>query len=134
MVSDRSCANTQALPEGQPVRPELQHFSKYASLFPVTDDAPMQAGGDPDADAQGKDDGAGDDGHDEFQGRTKPGPPNPTTREVDHHEASGHAVYRMWCSDCIQGRGRCNMHRQVNHEGETVPVLSWDYGFLATRG
>ena len=30
---------------------------------------------------------------------------NPTSREKQEHEDSGHAVYRSWCSVCFEGRG-----------------------------
>ena len=30
---------------------------------------------------------------------------NPTRREKQEHEDSGHAVYRSWCAACVEGRG-----------------------------
>ena len=75
------------------------------------------------------------DGEVEFPVRVRPGPPSTSQAEKDNHEATGHAVYRSWCSDCVQGRGRAKAHdNQKQREGESVPVLSWDYGFLGTKG
>ena len=34
----------------------------------------------------------------------------------------------------MAGRGRALPHSQVDHEGESVPVISWDSGFIGTRG
>ena len=31
-------------------------------------------------------------------------PRNPTSREKQEHEDSGHAVYRSWCAACVEGR------------------------------
>ena len=65
--------------------------------------------------------------------RVRPGPPNPTAIERDSHECSGHSVFRAWCDSCVKGRGRAVPHRAHSHEGEVVPVLSWDYGFIGSR-
>ena len=65
--------------------------------------------------------------------RVRPGPPTPTPQERDSHECAGHSVYRQWCEPCVRGRGRALQHRQHTHEGESVPVLSWDYGFLGSK-
>ena len=34
----------------------------------------------------------------------------------------------------MAGRGMALPHSQVDHEGENIPVISWDYGFIGTRG
>ena len=82
-----------------------------------------------------KEDGAGEEAtsHDEPRARVTPGPPTPSAQERDSHECSGHSVYREWCDPCVRGRGRALQHRQHTHDGETVPVLSWDYGFLGSK-
>ena len=36
---------------------------------------------------------------------------NPTNREKQEHEDSGHAVYRSWCAACVEGRGLGGQHR-----------------------
>ena len=38
-------------------------------------------------------------------------PNNPTSREKQEHEDSGHAVYRNWCAACVEGRGVGGQHR-----------------------
>ena len=37
--------------------------------------------------------------------RARMNPKNPTSREKQEHEDSGHAVYRNWCAACVEGRG-----------------------------
>ena len=37
--------------------------------------------------------------------RARMNPKNPTSREKQEHEDSGHAVYRIWCAACVEGRG-----------------------------
>ena len=69
----------------------------------------------------------------EYPIRVKPGPPDPTALEKDNHQATGHAIFRCWCDPCVRGRGRGKGHYEVDHEGERVPVLSWDYGFLSSK-
>ena len=58
----------------------------------------------------------------------------PSKADVDQHEATGHASYRNWCAECVRGRGREMAHAQGDHSTDPTPVLSWDYGFLGTRG
>ena len=36
-----------------------------------------------------------------------------TYLEKKEHEASGHAVYRSWCPECIQAAGRVQQRRRV---------------------
>ena len=60
-------------------------------------------------------------------------PKNPTCREAQEHEDSGHAVYRSWCAACVEGRGVRGHHRielLEEEERETTPVVAFDYGFL----
>ena len=43
--------------------------------------------------------------------RVRMNPKNPTNREKQEHEDSGHAVYRSWCAACVEGRGVGGQHR-----------------------
>ena len=43
-----------------------------------------------------------------FRARTNP--KNPTSREKQKHEASGHAVNRNWCAAFVEGRGVGGQH------------------------
>ena len=111
-----------------PVRPNIDLFPNEYEV--VTDD---QLESDDGIRRDGAEDGAA--GEAEFPKKVRPGPPSASQAEVDHHESTGHAVFRNWCSDCVQGRGRAKAHdTRKSHEGDTVPVISWDYGFLGTRG
>ena len=59
---------------------------------------------------------------------------NPTSREKQEHEDSGHAVYRSWCAPCVEGRGVGGQHRMELLEEEerqrTTPIVAFGYGFL----
>ena len=61
-------------------------------------------------------------------------PKNPTSREKQEHEDSGHAVYRSWCAACVEGRGVCGQHRiellEEEERERTTPIAACDYGFL----
>ena len=52
---------------------------------------------------------------------------NPTSREKQEHEDSGHAVYRSWCAACVEGRGVGGQHRNEQLEDEIVAL---DNGFM----
>ena len=43
--------------------------------------------------------------------RVRMNPKNPTSREKQEHEDSGHAVHRSWCVACVEGRGVGGQHR-----------------------
>ena len=43
--------------------------------------------------------------------RVRMNPKNPTSRERQEHEDSGHVVYRSWCAACVDGRGVGGQHR-----------------------
>ena len=36
----------------------------------------------------------------------------PTTLEVEHHVASGHAQHRTWCGACMRARGIAGRHEK----------------------
>ena len=44
-------------------------------------------------------------------------PKQPTAKEIEQHNASGHYPYRAWCPSCIRGRGRSNAHKSSSDEG-----------------
>ena len=46
---------------------------------------------------------------------------NPTSREKQEHEDSGHAVYRSWCAAEQLGE---------EERGRTISIVAFDYGFL----
>ena len=62
---------------------------------------------------------------------------NPTSREKQEHEDSGHAVYRSWCAACVEGRGVGGQHRiellEEEERERTTPIVAFDYGFSDTR-
>ena len=66
--------------------------------------------------------------------RVRMNPKNPTSREKEEREDSGHAVYKSWCAACVEGRGVGGQHRIELLEGEkrerTTPIVPFDYGFL----
>ena len=61
-------------------------------------------------------------------------PENPTSREKQEHEDSGHAVCRSWRAACVEGRGVGGQHRiellEEEERKRTTPILAFDYGFL----
>ena len=66
--------------------------------------------------------------------RVRMNPKNPTSREKQEHEDSGHAVYWSWCAACVEGRGVGGQHRMELLEEEererTTPTAAFDNGFL----
>ena len=61
-------------------------------------------------------------------------PKNPTSRETQEREDSGHAVYRSWCADCVEFRGVGWQHRIALLDEEererTTPIVAVDYVFM----
>ena len=61
-------------------------------------------------------------------------PRNPTSREKQEREDSGHAAYRSWCAACVEGRGVGGQHRiellEEEERERTTPIVAFDYGFL----
>ena len=60
-------------------------------------------------------------------------PKNPTSREKQEHEDSGHAVNGSWCAACVEGRGVGGQHRIELLEEErerTTPIAAFDYMFV----
>ena len=65
--------------------------------------------------------------------RVRMNPTNPTSREKQEREDSGHAVYKSWCAACVEGRGVGGEHRiELLEEEEremTTPIVAFDYRF-----
>ena len=67
--------------------------------------------------------------------RVRMNPKNPTSREKQDHEDSGHAVYRSWCAACVEGRGVGGQHRielleEEEERERTTPIVAFDCGLL----
>ena len=67
--------------------------------------------------------------------RTRKNLKNPTSREKQEPEVSGHTVYRNWCAACVEGRGIGEQHRIELLEDEeretTIPIVAFDQGSMA---
>eukprot|EP00434_Breviolum_minutum_P042976 symbB.v1.2.038276.t1/scaffold5896.1/size48089/1 len=64
-------------------------------------------------------------------------PSDPTTAEVEEHEATGHVQYRTWCKHCVAGRGIGQQHRTREEElraQDGLPVIASDYTFMSQSG
>ena len=65
--------------------------------------------------------------------RVRMNPKNPTSREKQEHEDSGHAVYSNWCAACVEGRGVGGQHRiellEEDERERTTPIIAFDYVF-----
>ena len=87
--------------EGTPVRPQCSEDFVDKSVFPVDpnkketlpDTAGPNASYDETSNLDGEDEGC----HEEFAQKAKMGPYTPTSMEREHHNCTGHAVYRSWC-------------------------------------
>ena len=66
--------------------------------------------------------------------RVRMNPKNPMSREEQEHGDSGHAVYRIWCAACFEGRGVGRQHQvellEEKDRERTTPIVAFDYGFL----
>ena len=62
-------------------------------------------------------------------------PSDPTTDEIELHEAAGHSPYRAWCRACVAGAGRSARHEKSRFDEEKcVPMLCVDYAFMGEKG
>ena len=60
-------------------------------------------------------------------------PLQPTQKKIDDNEIGG-LPFRPWCAACVRGRGKSMAHRACKDKsGDTVPVVSVDYGFFGTE-
>ena len=57
-------------------------------------------------------------------------PAVPTEEERREHEASGHAVFRNWCTECLAATGYAKQHRKVDHSQETMNTVVMDFFYL----
>ena len=62
----------------------------------------------------------------------KPGwqPVVPTEEERRSHEASGHAVFRNWCQECLAATGMSHQHRKVDHSQDKHSTVVMDFFYL----
>ena len=58
-------------------------------------------------------------------------PGEPTLAETQEHNLT-HAAFRSWCPHCVRGRARHAPHRRTERDADSVPVISFDYGFLGS--
>ena len=67
--------------------------------------------------------------------RARMNPKNPTSREKQEHEDSGHAVCRNWCAACVEGREVGGQHRiellEEEERERPTPTVASVYGFMA---
>ena len=62
-------------------------------------------------------------------------PSDPTSDEIELHEAAGHSPYRAWCRACVAGAGRTARHEKPRvSEEKCVPVICVDYAFMGKKG
>ena len=68
--------------------------------------------------------------------RFRVNPKNPTSREKQEHEDSGHAVYRSWRAACVEGRGVGGQHRiellEEEERERTTPIVRFRLRFSDT--
>ena len=63
--------------------------------------------------------------------RVRAGPGEPTKAERDRHNTT-HVPYQSWCKFCVKGRGRRTAHRRsARMDSSSVPVIVFDYHFMA---
>lgn len=64
-------------------------------------------------------------------------PKAPTSREIEEHEATGHAVFRSWCGHCVRAKGLHERHHAVPQEEKDekgIPTISIDYFWFGKEG
>ena len=59
-------------------------------------------------------------------------PGMPSQKDIDEHEAGGHANYRSWCEACVEGRGVGEPHLGDTSQESKIPILAFDYLFVAS--
>ncbi|CAK0819708.1 unnamed protein product [Prorocentrum cordatum] len=58
----------------------------------------------------------------------------PTQAEREQHLASGHAVYRSWCEECVRAAGLGAQHaRRPEDRDDADPVVSMDFAFIGEK-
>ena len=58
----------------------------------------------------------------------------PSAEGVELHRILGHAQYRAWCDECVEGRGQETGHAAGRRSDRTVPIISFDYLFISKGG
>ena len=107
-----------------PLRP------KEKELFNQDEDAPPEGAADEADEAEG----GAEEGTEALLPKPRKAPNAPSAEAVTAHRMRGHAVYRSWCRECVQGRGHNAPHYNARTPGEDeLPVISFDYGFLGAR-
>ena len=60
-------------------------------------------------------------------------PSAPSRQEAQEH-AITHLPFRSWCPFCVRGKSKSSPHkRNVSHDEDGVPVVSFDYCFMGDR-
>ncbi len=62
------------------------------------------------------------------QKRILPDPGQPTTKQMEEHRITGHAVYRSWCPFCVAACATGEQHRSRPEE-RSISRVSFDYLF-----
>ncbi len=60
-------------------------------------------------------------------------PGKPTQKEVEAHRDPSHLPYRLWCPECVAGRGTGEQHR-VRPDERRIPVFGFDYLLVKKDG
>ena len=58
----------------------------------------------------------------------------PSQKDIDEHEAGGHATYRTLCEACVEGRGVGEPHLRDKKQESKIPILAFDYLFVTPGG
>jgi len=58
-------------------------------------------------------------------------PQEPSAKERQRHEDTGHAQYRDWCPHCVYGRATGQPHRRAQKDESELPMVAMDYGYMS---
>ena len=61
-------------------------------------------------------------------------PGMPSQKDIDEHEAGGHATYRALCEACVEGRRVGEPHLRGKKQESKIPILAFDYLFATSGG
>ena len=56
----------------------------------------------------------------------------PSQKEIDEHEAGGHATYRRWCEACVEGRCIGEPRHRARKQESKIPILAFDFLFVTS--
>ena len=59
-------------------------------------------------------------------------PGAPSQKDIDEHEAGGHATYRTWCEACVEDRGVGEHHFGDKGQKSKIPTLTLDHLFVTS--